>query len=98
MWIGCVTAQQKRNGGKGLGTGWLGICKSHVEWLEVSDTMPAYDIVIYASYADSVTDPRQNPQRIWIYDVTGMKQQRVQRGLNILRNEDGTIRKVRPIQ
>ena len=65
-----------------------------VEWLGVPATMPAYDITIQASFTDGVKDVQSNNLDAEYYRLNGVKHEKLQRGLNIVRMNDGTTRKV----
>ena len=66
---------------------------SLIEWLDVPKTMPAHDIIIYASVVDGIltfTDEIDYK----IYNERGLRISRLQRGLNIIKYSNGRIRKV----
>ena len=69
-------------------------------WEDVPATMPAGDITIYGKakdIIDSIEGPNPNPslvERGTIYDTSGRKLPALQKGLNIIRMKDGTVKKV----
>lgn len=65
-----------------------------VGWLDVPATMPARDITIYADFTDGVKAIKSNTQDAEYYQLNGVKREKFQRGLNIIRMNDGTTRKV----
>lgn len=65
-----------------------------VEWLDVPESMPAHDITIQASYTDGVIYIHGNNPDAKYYQLSGCKIQNLQRGFNIIRMSDGTVRKV----
>ncbi len=69
-----------------------------VGWLNVPETMPARNITIYADFTDGIKEEvlmKQTGNGIEaIYDGTGRKLSKMQRGVNVLRMKDGTTRKV----
>lgn len=64
-----------------------------VEWLDVPETMPAHDIIIYASVIDGILSLTDEADYI-IYNERGLRISRLQRGLNIIKYSNGRIRKV----
>ena len=64
-----------------------------IEWLDVPETMPAHDLVIYASYTDGINVIANNVE-YKIYDMSGRSIPRMQRGINIIRYSNGTTRSV----
>ncbi len=67
-----------------------------LEWLDVPETMPAHDLVIYASFADGMDKNKvlSMKNKEGIYDLEGRRLSHLQRGANIVRTSDGTIRKL----
>ena len=66
-----------------------------IEWLDVPETMPARDIVIYASYTDGIKKVRNSEnEKMRIYDLQGRRHTRMQRGVNIVRYSDETTKRV----
>ncbi len=62
---------------------------------EKFETMPAYDIEYHAMLVDGVSRLNADTNGIEaIYDGTGRKLSKMQRGVNVLRMKDGTTRKV----
>ena len=64
-----------------------------VEWLDVPETMPAHDITIYASITDGIRNVSDDID-YKIYDERGQQIPRMKRGLNIIKYNNGTTRKV----
>ena len=64
------------------------------EWLDVPETMPAHDIIIYAALTDAVRTVQGSNLYAEYYQLNGIKRKNLQRGINILRMNDGTTRKV----
>jgi hypothetical protein len=65
------------------------------EWEGLPETMPAEDIVIHASYTTGIIDVLLNSQRnVRIYTPDGKKRDQLQKGLNIVVLDDGTIHKI----
>lgn len=65
-----------------------------VEWLDVPATMPAHNITILASFTDGVRAIKDGQVVDDYYLLNGVKQDRMHRGLNIIRSSDGSTRKV----
>ena len=67
-----------------------------VSWIDVPETMPAQDIVIYADFTiDGIGMLRNSEnERMRIYDLNGHRIARLQRGINIIRYSDGTTKRV----
>ena len=64
-----------------------------VEWLDVPETMPAHDITIYASITNGIRNVSDETE-YKIYDERGQQIPRMKRGLNIIKYNNGTTRKV----
>ena len=65
------------------------------EWKDLPQTMPAHDVVVYASYTSGIAEILMNTQRsIRIYSTDGKKLDKPQKGLNIVIFDDGTIKKI----
>ena len=68
------------------------------EWTNLPQTMPAHDVVVYANYANSPTGitevPMATQRNFRIYSPNGKKLDKLQKGLNIVVLEDGTVKKV----
>ena len=63
-------------------------------WLE---TMPAHDVVVQVDETDMIDGPTPDPslvERESIYDLSGRKLPALQKGINIIRMSNGTIRKM----
>ena len=65
------------------------------EWTGLPENMPAHDVVVYASYTTGIIEVLMATQRnLRIYSPNGKKLNKLQKGLNILVLDDGTIKKV----
>ena len=65
------------------------------EWKDLPQTMPAHDVVVYASYTSGIIEVLMTTQRnIRIYSPNGKKLDKLQKGLNIVVLDDGTMKKV----
>ena len=65
------------------------------EWKDLPQTMPAHDVVIYASYTSGIAEILMANQRnIRIYSPNGKKLDKPQKGLNIGVFNDGTVKKI----
>ncbi|MBO6187466.1 MAG: leucine-rich repeat protein [Prevotella sp.] len=65
------------------------------EWTDLPKTMPAHDVVVYASYTSGIIEVLMTTQRnIHIYSPNGKKLDKLQKGLNIVVLDDGTVKKV----
>lgn len=65
------------------------------EWIDLPQTMPAHDVVVYASYTTGIVEVLMATQRnLRIYSPNGKKLNKLQKGLNILVLDNGTIKKV----
>lgn len=64
------------------------------EWIDLPQTMPAHDVVVYASYTSGIVELLVTTQRnIRIYSPNGKKLDKLQKGLNIVVLDDGTVKK-----
>lgn len=65
------------------------------EWIDLPQTMPAHDVVVYASYTSGIIEVLMASQHnVRIYSPNGKKLNKLQKGLNIIILCDGTIKKV----
>lgn len=65
------------------------------EWKDLPQTMPAHDVIVYASYTSGIIEVLMTTQRnIRIYSPNGKKLDKLQKGLNIVILDDGIVRKV----
>jgi hypothetical protein len=65
------------------------------EWMDIPATMPAHDVVVHASYTTGIRAMiLSKPQDVQIYSPNGKKLNKLQKGLNIVKMRDGTIRKI----
>ena len=64
-----------------------------IAWLDVPESMPAYDIIIYAEYVDGISSVADSNSYI-VYDEKGIRIPHLKRGINIVRMSDGKVRKV----
>ena len=64
------------------------------EWTGLPQTMPAHDVVVHASYTSGIIEVLMTTQRnIRIYSPNGKKLDKLQKGLNIVVLDDGTVKK-----
>ena len=65
------------------------------EWTDLPETMPAHDVVVYASYTSGIVELLMNKQQdVRIYSPNGNRLNSPQKGLNIIRMNDGKSKKV----
>jgi hypothetical protein len=65
------------------------------EWINLPQTMPAHDVVVHASYTSGIIEVLMTKQRnMRIYSPNGKKLNRLQKGLNIIILNDGTVKKI----
>ena len=65
------------------------------EWIDLPQTMPAHDVTVYASYTSGIIEVLMTTQRnIRIYSPNGKELDKLQKGLNIVVMDDGTVKKV----
>ena len=66
------------------------------EWVDLPETMPAHDVVVYANFESGIVDIMAlvAQGRAHIYTVDGKPLGRLQKGLNIVVMQNGTVRKV----
>ena len=65
------------------------------EWVDLPETMPAKDVVVHASYTTGIVEALMAGQRnVRIYSPNGRKRDKLQKGLNIVVFDDGTVHKV----
>jgi len=65
------------------------------EWTDLPQTMPAHDVVVYASYTSGIVEVLMASQHnVRIYSPNGKKLNKLQKGLNIIILDDGTVKKV----
>ena len=65
------------------------------EWIGVPETMPANDVVVYASYETGIIDLLTLQGVKAIYAPNGKKLDKPQKGLNIVVMQDGTVKKIK---
>lgn len=64
-------------------------------WADVPETMPAHNITIYGNFTSEITEIMMGTQRnMCIYSPNGKKIDKLQKGLNIVVLDDGTIKKI----
>ena len=64
-------------------------------WDDIPETMPAHDIVVHASYTSGIIGVLMvNQKNVRIFSPDGKKLDKLQRGLNIVILDDGTVKKV----
>ena len=65
------------------------------EWIDLPQTMPAHDVVVYASYTSGIIEVLMASQHnVRIYSPNGKKLNKLQKGLNIVILNDGTVKKI----
>lgn len=65
------------------------------EWIDMPQTMPAHDVVVHASYTSGIIEILMTTQRsVYIYSPNGKKLDKLQKGLNIVVLDDGTVKKI----
>lgn len=65
------------------------------EWTDLPQTMPAHDVVVHASYTSGIIEVLMASQHnVRIYSPNGKKLNKLQKGLNIVIIDDGTVKKV----
>ena len=65
------------------------------EWIDLPQTMPAHDVVVYASYTSGIIEVLMaSQQNVRIYSPNGKKLNKLQKGLNIVILNDGTVKKI----
>lgn len=65
------------------------------EWTGLPQTMPAHDVVVYASYTSGINIVLMTKQRnIRIYSPNGKKLDKLHKGMNIIRMNDGRTKKI----
>ena len=63
-------------------------------WTYIPDTMPAKDIIVYGTYTTGIVDIVNEDEIAAIYTQDGMRIQTLQHGINIIRMNNGTLKKV----
>ena len=64
------------------------------EWTNLPQTMPAHDVVVYASYTSGIIEVLMASQHnVRIYSTNGKKLNKLQKGLNLVVFDDGTVKK-----
>ena len=65
------------------------------EWTDLPQTMPAHDVVVHASYTSGIIEVLMTSrQNVRIYSPNGKKLNKLQKGLNIVIFDDGTVKKI----
>ncbi len=65
------------------------------EWTDLPQTMPAHDVVVHATYTTGIVEVLMSSQRnVRIYSPNGKKRNKLQKGLNIVIFDDGTVKKI----
>lgn len=65
------------------------------EWVDLPQTMPAHDVVVYASYTSGIGDVLfENVGISRVFSIDGRSLKELQKGLNIIRMDNGMTRKV----
>ena len=64
-------------------------------WTDLPETMPAHDVVVHATYTTGIGELMMTGQQdVKIFSPNGKQLSKPQKGVNIIRMSDGTIRKV----
>ena len=63
-------------------------------WSDIPETMPDHDIVVYGSYTLGINDLQEEKQPVKVFSLQGRSQNKMQKGINIIRYSDGSVRKV----
>ena len=61
---------------------------------DVPETMPDHDITIYGSYTLGIKDLQEEKHPVKVFSLEGKAQNKMQKGINIIRYSDGSVRKV----
>jgi hypothetical protein len=65
------------------------------EWIDLPQTMPAHDVVVYASYTTGILEVLMATQHIIrIYSPNGKRLKKLQKGVNIVVLDDGTVKEI----
>jgi hypothetical protein len=65
------------------------------EWKDLPETMPAHDVVVYASYTSGIVELLMTRrQNVRIYSPNGKRLNTLQKGVNIIRMNDGKTKKI----
>lgn len=65
-----------------------------VGWLDVPETMPAHDIIIYANYTDGIDAIRMDDRKDKVYDLNGRRRTQVRHGFNIIQKSGNVVKRV----
>jgi len=63
-------------------------------WSDLPETMPDSDIIIYATFTSGFKDMLKEKHPLKVFSVNGREQDKIQKGFNIIRYSDGSIKKV----
>ena len=63
-------------------------------WGDVPEKMPAHDITIFGNFTSGIAEIIMDSANVRIYNISGKRVYKLQRGINIIINKDGKIRKV----
>lgn len=63
-------------------------------WSDLPETMPDHDIVIYGVYTLGIKNLLEEKHPIKVLSLEGRAQNKMQKGINIIRYSDGSVRKV----
>lgn len=64
------------------------------KWLDVPETMPAHDIILQVDETDGIFGLETQKQAKEYYQLNGLRTDKPQKSINIIRMSDGTTRKV----
>ena len=64
------------------------------EWVGLPDKMPAHDVTVTASYVTGIADISSQQVEQRVYGMSGASRNKLKKGLNIVVNSNGKVRKV----
>ena len=64
------------------------------EWVGVPETMPAHDVIVYADFETGIVDVMALHGVRYIYSPNGKRISKLQKGVNIVVMNDGSVKKV----
>lgn len=63
-------------------------------WSDIPATMPAYDVVIEGFYTTGISNIQLQEETLYIHSINGNRVSQPVRGVNIIRRENGIIKKI----
>lgn len=63
-------------------------------WSDLPETMPDHDIVVYGTLTLGIKDLQEEKHPVKVFSLQGRSQNKMQKGINIIRYSDGSVRKV----